>query len=178
MTAGADDHSAEAVPSPFGPAEHEKGGALGPGAGVPNAGQRSVEIRTMPMASGEGVVAGVAFDGGGVKPEVSNGEGGGGDRGVGGGGEGTGADDGRAWGGADEDGEEVGLGLTALFGSEEGLTLVGSGGNGDAIERGRRQEENAFLEVYRCQSSISSAASALNTRNIVFFSFQFLLGTI
>ncbi|CAM9423810.1 unnamed protein product, partial [Hapterophycus canaliculatus] len=61
------------------------------------------------------------------------------------------AEDGRAWGGKDEDGEEIGR-LNALAddvepGGEE--TLAGAGGIGDAIGRGRRQEERAFLEGLR-----------------------------
>ncbi|CAM9126669.1 unnamed protein product [Ectocarpus sp. 6 AP-2014] len=60
-------------------------------------------------------------------------------------------DDGRAWGGGNEEGEDIGL--LRLF-SEEGHglgdeKLAGAGGIGDAIGRGRQHEEKAFLESLR-----------------------------
>lgn len=69
-------------------------------------------------------------------------------------------DDGRAWGGRDEDEEgEIMELLTTLsdgghHGGEE--MLAGAGGIGDAIGRGRRQEERTFLEVRpSCRTCIS-----------------------
>lgn len=59
--------------------------------------------------------------------------------------------DGRAWGDSDGDGDgEIMELLTTLSdgdpdGGEE--VLAGAGGIGDAIGRGRRQEERSFLEV-------------------------------
>ncbi|CAM9764398.1 unnamed protein product [Ectocarpus fasciculatus] len=60
-------------------------------------------------------------------------------------------DDGRAWGGGNEEGEDIGL--LSLF-SEEGHglgdeKLAGAGGIADAIGRGRQHEERAFLESLR-----------------------------
>lgn len=54
--------------------------------------------------------------------------------------------DGRVWGGGDEDGEEVGL--TILPENEEVELAGGCCGIGDAVGRGRRQEERNFLEVW------------------------------
>lgn len=60
-------------------------------------------------------------------------------------------DDGRAWGSRDEDeeGEIMELLTTLSDGGHHGgaEALAGAGGIGGAIDRGRRQEERAFLEV-------------------------------
>ncbi|CAM9673609.1 unnamed protein product [Ectocarpus sp. 12 AP-2014] len=60
-------------------------------------------------------------------------------------------DDGRAWGGGNEEGEDIGL--LSLFSEEShGLgdeKLAGAGGIGDAIGRGQQYEERAFLESLR-----------------------------
>lgn len=65
--------------------------------------------------------------------------------------------DGRAWGVKDEDGEEIGPLSSLADGAEPGgeETLAGAGGIGDAIGRGRRQEERAFLEVKMSAASHS-----------------------
>lgn len=73
--------------------------------------------------------------------------------------------DGMAWGGrdADEEGEIMELLTTLSDGDHHGgeEVLAGAGGIGDAIARGRRQEERTFLEV-RCSSSMKYSLSVVS----------------
>lgn len=75
--------------------------------------------------------------------------------------------DGRAWGREDEEGEMMGLLTTLSEGGHRGgvETLTGAGDIGDAIGRGRRQEERMFLEV--CLDGFFLCALTVATRNNV-----------